>query len=76
MCSYVGRAHAAGLARFEVSPPDLIESELQEHYRILEKNDYGIVAASAAAQVKERAKKPTVGATTVVIDKGTGEGSA
>ena len=34
---------------------------LNRHYRIL------------VAQVKEGAKKPTVGATTVMLDKGTGE---
>jgi hypothetical protein len=64
-CSYV-----AGLTRFEVSPPDLIDAEFHKHYPILENNDYGFVAASSISQIEKGDKTPTVGVTTVVITKG------
>lgn len=72
-CSYMGQDHEASLTRFEVSPPDLVETEFQKHYRILENNDYGLVAASSISQIEKGDKTPTVGVTTVVINKGTGE---
>jgi hypothetical protein len=42
-------------------------------YRILRNNEYGLVAAFAIAQIEKDQQQPTVGAFTVVIDKGTGE---
>jgi hypothetical protein len=59
--------------RFEVSPPDLVESEFQKHYPIVENNDYGLVAAAPISQIEKGDKAATVGVTTVVINKGTGE---
>jgi hypothetical protein len=61
------------LVRFEVSPPDLIDSANREHYRILQNNDYGLVATKSWSEVQNGLKSPVVGARTVVIDKGTGE---
>jgi hypothetical protein len=61
------------LTRFEVSPPDLIDAKHHHHYRILQNNDFGLVAASSIAEIEEGQKGPTVGAYTVVINKGTGE---
>jgi hypothetical protein len=61
------------LIQFELSPPDLINTKLHEHYRILQNNDYGLVAVSSIAEIEQGKQQPTVGAATVVIDKGTGE---
>jgi hypothetical protein len=61
------------LVRFEVSPPDLIDTGNHEHYRILQNNDYGLVATTSWSKVKSGLKSPVVGARTVVVDKGTGE---
>jgi hypothetical protein len=61
------------LVRFQVSPPDLIDSAKSEHYRILQNNDYGMVATKSWSEVQNGLKGPVVGARTVVIDEGTGE---
>ena len=61
------------LVRFEVSPPDLINSANHEQYRILQNNDYGLVATTSWSEVQSGLKSPVVGARTVVVDKGTGE---
>jgi hypothetical protein len=61
------------LVRFEVSPPDLIETKSHQRYPILQNNNYGIVATSSISEIEEGQKDPTVGAATVVINKGTGE---
>jgi hypothetical protein len=59
--------------RFEVSPPDLIDTGNHEHYRILQNNDYGLVATTSWSEAQNGLKSPVVGARTVVVDKGTGE---
>jgi hypothetical protein len=61
------------LVRFEVSPPDVIDADTEEHYPILQNNDYGLVATSSISQIESGQKSPTVGAVSIVIDKGTGE---
>jgi len=72
-CSYVGQGNEADIMRFEVSPPDIIENVYKKRYPILENNDYGLVAASPISQTEKGDKAPTVGVTTLVINKGTGE---
>ena len=64
---------APELVRFEVSPPDLIDTANHEHYRILQNNDYGLVATISWSELQNGLKSPVVGARTVVVDKGTGE---
>ena len=66
--------------RFELSPPDLIQtappflgSHAQDHYRILQNSAYGIVATFSFSEIEAGQKNPTIGAYTVVIDKGSGE---
>ena len=59
--------------RLQVSGERLIEARFQDGYRILRNNEYGLVAAFAIAQIEKDQQQPTVGAFTVVIDKGTGE---
>jgi hypothetical protein len=61
------------LVRFSVSPPDLIDTANEEHYRILQNNEYGLVATTSWSEVQNGMKNPVVGARTVVVDKGTGE---
>jgi hypothetical protein len=61
------------LHRFQVSPPDLIETESNDRYRLLQNNGYGLVATEAISAIEEGQQKPTVGASTIIINKGTGE---
>jgi hypothetical protein len=61
------------VTRFEVSPPDLIETNFHQTYRIEKNNDYGLVATSSISEIKRGHKEPTVGAVSVIINKMTGE---
>jgi len=61
------------VARFEVLPPDLIETNFRQTYRIETNNDYGLIAISAISKIEQGHKEPTVGAVSVVINKMTGE---
>ena len=81
-CSYPIPTDAApGLKRFELVPPDLIDADTQEHYRILENNAYGPVATQSFSRerqewnLKNLKWKPgiEVGAASIVVNKGTGE---
>jgi hypothetical protein len=69
VANHTGPEHVS----FEVSPPDLIDTAKDEHYRIMQNNDYGLVATSSWSEVQSGLKSPVVGARTVVVDKGTGE---
>ena len=78
-CSYPSDG-VQGLGRFEVAPPDLIDADAQEHYRILENNAYGLVATSSASRERPEwdwkwkpGDPPQVGAASIVINKETGE---
>src|SRR5450759_2011663 len=57
----------------EVSPPNLIEANFHQTYRIEENNDYGIVATSSISKIEQGHKEPTVGAVSIIINKKTGE---
>ena len=61
------------VTRFEVSPPNLIEANFHQTYRIEENNDYGIVATSSISKIEQGHKEPTVGAVSIIINKKTGE---
>jgi hypothetical protein len=61
------------VTRFEVSPPNLIETNFHQTYRIEKNNDYGLVATSSISKIEQGHKEPTVGAVSVVINKMTGE---
>lgn len=61
------------ITRFEVSPPNLIETNFHQTYRIEKNNDYGIVAISPVSEIEKGHKAPTVGIVSIVIDKMTGE---
>jgi len=69
--------------RFEIATPDLIQIKAPTnlllptpqgtHYRILQNNDYGLVATFSISGIEEGGKDPYVGATSVVINKMTSE---
>ena len=72
-CTYTDEG---SLVRFAVSPPDLIDGNTHEHYRILQNNDYGLVATLSVSGIQEWQKagnSPAVGAVSIVVNKGTGE---
>jgi hypothetical protein len=73
-----------GFFRFEIANTDLIETKAEAHllvptppgthYHILQNNDYGLVATYSVSGILEGGgKDPYVGATSVVINKTTGE---
>jgi hypothetical protein len=71
-CNYSGPLSTEPtLIRFQVSGTTLIEAQFQDRYRILENNEYGLVATLADSKVEK--DHVTVDAFTVVINKGTGE---
>jgi hypothetical protein len=67
--------------RFEIANSDLTETKgppqsiipAGTHYRILQNNDYGLVATFSYSGALERGKDPYVGAISVVINKMTGQ---
>ena len=71
------------LVRFEIASSDLIETKgpsqsasiipVGTHYRILQNNDYGLVATYSYSGTPEGSKEPYVGAISVVINKMTGQ---
>jgi hypothetical protein len=56
--------------------PDLIDTSSQDHYRILQNNDYGLVATLAVSGFQEGQKDPAVGAVSIVINKSLAADSA
>lgn len=73
-CTYADDGAKPVSLSFELSPPELVETALfHEHYRILQNNDYGVVAASSISIIQPGDTQPTVGVVTVIINKGTGE---
>lgn len=72
-CTYTLQNDKPEFLHFALSPPDLVETALYGHYRILENNNYGVIAASSISEIKQGEVSPTVGAITVVINKGSGE---
>ena len=61
------------VTRFEVSPPNLIEANFHQTYRIEGNNDYGIVATSSISKIEQGHKEPTVGAISIIMNEKTGE---
>ena len=61
------------IIRFEVSPPNLIETNFHQTYHIDKNNDYGIVATSSISEIEKGHKDPSVGAVSIIINKSTGE---
>jgi hypothetical protein len=61
------------LIRFQLAPPDLIETSHGDHYRLLQNNEYGLVAVSSFSEIEKDQARPSVGGSLVVIDKATGE---
>jgi hypothetical protein len=43
------------------------------HYRLLQNNEYGLVATYAFSRIENGQVKPTVGASTIIINKATEE---
>jgi hypothetical protein len=73
-CTFVtDGSNEALLFHFQVSATELIEPKYDGHYQILQNNSYGLVATEAISKIEEGQQKPTVGASTVIIDKATGE---
>jgi hypothetical protein len=70
---------STGLYRFELSPPDLIETELpffigrdRDRYHVLQNNNHGLIAGLSLSDVEAEGQKATV-AGIVTINKETGE---
>jgi hypothetical protein len=72
-CTYKAGISGAMIARFEVSPPDLIDASTQEHYPILQNNENSLIAAISISQNQDGQLEPSVGALSIEINKATGE---
>jgi hypothetical protein len=72
-CNYSGPLSTGPTAiRFQISGERLIEGQFRDGYRIVQNNEYGLIATLAISQAEKDQQQPTVGAVTVVINKGTG----
>jgi len=59
---------------FRLAPPyDLVDTVYDDHYRVLQNNELGLIATRAISRIEQGEQKPTITASTVVIDKTTGE---
>ena len=72
-CTGVMEGFKEAFRRFVVLKTEVIEAKTNEHYRLLQNNEYGLVATSSISEIEQGQDKPTVGASTVVIDKTTNE---
>jgi hypothetical protein len=78
-CSYVLPTLSKDpiLRRYELSPPDLIQTKPaapgSDHYHIVQNNDYGLIATQALSEMPSYTNKPLVSASTLVINKSTGD---
>jgi hypothetical protein len=70
---YTSPSGEPSITRFELSPPDLIDDQHQRRYRIVQNDDYALVATAPVSQIEKGQKDPTVGAWTVAINRVTGE---
>jgi hypothetical protein len=72
-CTYVHGISEAVLVRFEVSPPDLIDTGTQERYRILQNNEHSLIATISISRNQEGQRESAIGALSLEINKATGE---
>jgi hypothetical protein len=61
------------LNRFLILGNELVEAKTNDHYRLLQNNEYGLVATYAISEIEEGQKKPSVGVIAIIINKTTGE---
>ena len=55
------------------APHDLIDIAYDDHYHVLQNNEVGLIATRAISRIERDERIPTITASTVVIDKTTGE---
>jgi hypothetical protein len=77
-CTYPGfsrdqRPAGPVIARYREADGFLIEEEFQTKYRILESNQYGVIAVWSISEIEPSNERPSIGAMTIVINKATGE---
>jgi hypothetical protein len=72
-CTYAHGISEAVLVRFEISPPDLIDTGTQERYRILQNNEHSLIATISISRNQEGQQEPAIGALSLEINKATGE---
>jgi hypothetical protein len=73
VCTYLAGLGDATIARFEVSPPDLIDAGTQEHYPILQNSEKSLIAAISISQNQDGQQDRRIGALSIEINKTTGE---
>jgi hypothetical protein len=59
------------IGRFRVVGNDVVDDEWQLHYKILQNNTYGLVAAWSISEIEPNRRYPSVGTFLIVIDKQT-----
>ncbi len=77
-CSYRGyqirenESPRAVIVRFTVDDQELVEGSQGQRYRILQNNEYGLIAAWSSSEVEPGKSDPTIAAFAIAIDKRTG----
>ena len=59
------------IGRFRVVGNDVVDDKWQLHYKILQNNTYGLVAAWSISEIEPNLRYPSVGTFLIVIDKQT-----
>jgi hypothetical protein len=74
-CTWAGYGNGSKpvISRFRIVGGDVVDDTFQQHYRILQNNTYGLVAAWSISEIEPNKRDPSVGAFLIVIDKQTNE---
>jgi hypothetical protein len=73
-CTWPGFSadRAPVIVRFSRDQNDLVESDFGLHYRILQDNDFGLIAVWSIAEIEHGHAEPSIGTMTLVINKKSG----
>jgi hypothetical protein len=74
-CTFILLSSKEPVSRlFRLAPPyDLVDTTYDDHYRVLQSNELALIATRTISRIEKGEQKPTITASTVVIDKSTGE---
>jgi hypothetical protein len=74
-CTYPGfsQDRRPVIARYREKDEFLVDDEWNQQYRIMQNNQFGIVASWSISTIERNNSSPSIGARTIVIDKRSGE---
>jgi hypothetical protein len=77
-CTYIGyairenQAPRPVIVRFTVDGDELVESSFGQRYRILQNNQYALIAAWSIAEIEPGGSEPSIASWSIAIDKRNG----